>query len=78
MKLPLKLEDVKEHVSKRFSQQLLIHYSDTKVCSVCVCGRARAYVHVYVCQVYMCDVCTSSMSCFAKCIIPLRNIIYCM
>jgi len=31
MKLPLVLEDVKEHITKRFSQKLLIHYSDAKV-----------------------------------------------
>jgi len=34
IKLPLMLEDIKEHITKRFNQKLLIHYSDTKVCSV--------------------------------------------
>ncbi|XP_065887366.1 mitogen-activated protein kinase kinase kinase 2-like [Dysidea avara] len=34
MKLPLMLEDIKEHVTKRFNQKLLIHYSDAKTKSV--------------------------------------------
>ena len=47
MKLPLKLVDIKEHVSKRFSQQLLIHYSDTKA-SACVYVCVKLFMCVYV------------------------------
>ena len=50
MKLPLMLEDIKEHVTKRFSQKLLIHYSDAKVCVgvLFVCARVL-FVRVCVC-----------------------------
>lgn len=38
LKLPLMLEAVKEHITKRFNQKLLINYSDAKVCDIHVCA----------------------------------------
>ena len=67
MKLPLMLEDIKEHVTKRFSQKLLIHYSDAKVCvgvlfvCVCVlfvCARVCVCVCVCACLFCVCSVCS--------------------
>ena len=63
MKLPLMLEDIKEHVTKRFNQKLLIHYSDAKVCVcvvvlfVCVCCCLRVCV-VCVCWCACVHVCS--------------------